>query len=396
MPRRSITDLELEDRTLLMRVDFNVPLDDEMIVTDDTRIRASLETIRYALEQDAKLVLCSHLGRPKGKRDPKLSLEPAGARLAELLDDEVVFADDCIGDGPRKLISDMRGGQVVLLENTRFHPGEKENDEDFAQALAAHADCYVNDAFGTLHRAHASTAGVTRFIKDCAAGFLVDREIEMLSKLRDEPESPFVVVLGGAKVADKIKVIEGLAPHADTVLIGGAMAYTFLKARGIEVGDSLVDNDSLDIATQTMQTLERTKTKLLLPTDHVCAAELANDAKTQTLHREAIPAGLKGLDIGPETVMAFERELLRAKTIFWNGPLGASEYTPFRAGTEKVAKTIAYAGAFSVVGGGDSAAAVTQMGIAARFTHVSTGGGASLTFLEGGALPGLEALEVPE
>lgn len=390
---RTIDELTLDEKRVLIRVDYNVPLDDEGNVVDDTRIRASLPTLRYAMEAGARLVLASHLGRPRGQVVPELTLEPAGARLAELLNTEVIFADDCIGDGPRKLVSDLRDGGIVLLENTRFHAGEEANDEEFSHAMASLADAYVNDAFGTLHRAHASTAGVPALMKDKAAGFLVKKETEILSQLRTGAERPFVVVLGGAKVSDKIGVIRGLLPLADSFLVGGGMALTFLAARGVDVGDSLVEDKALDRARDLLAAVEKAGKRMLLPVDHVAATELAEDAEPQLIDGEAVPAGLKALDVGPATVEAFEREILRAKTIFWNGPLGVYEYTPFRTGTEKLAKTIAYAGAFSVVGGGDSAAAVQRLGIAEKFTHVSTGGGASLEYLEGRELPGLKALE---
>ncbi|HVO31398.1 MAG TPA: phosphoglycerate kinase, partial [bacterium] len=292
----------------------------------------------------------------------------------------------------RKVIGEMRPGQIVLLENTRFHKGEEANDEEFSRALAAFADVYVNDAFGTLHRAHASTAGIAAHVPKKAAGFLVKRELEILGRLRVDPAHPFVCVLGGAKVSDKIGVVEGLLRNVDTFIVGGGMAYTFLKAKGVDVGGSLVESEALKVAKETLAKLEASGKKMLLPVDHVIAADMKEDAKTTVTKDASIPAGLKGFDIGPKTIELFETEILRAKTIFWNGPMGVFEMKPFAAGTEKIAKSIAYSGAMTVVGGGDSAAAVAQLGLAKKFTHVSTGGGASLEFLEGLELPGIKAL----
>ncbi len=387
-----VDELDVEGKRVFTRVDFNVPVAADGSVSDDTRIVETLPTLKYLLEKNAKLVLASHLGRPKGKPEPKYTLEPAGARLAELLGKDVVFAHDCVGDGPKKIIGEMRPGQIVLLENTRFHKGEEANDEEFARALSAFADVYVNDAFGTLHRAHASTAGIAAFVAQKGAGFLVKRELEILGKLRQNPERPFVCVLGGAKVSDKIGVVQGLIEEVDTFLIGGGMAYTFLKAQGVEVGGSLVENEALGTARETLAKLKEAGKTVLLPVDHVIAEEMKEDAKTAITKDAKIPPGLKGFDVGPATIERFEREILRAKTIFWNGPMGVFEMEPFKNGTEKLAKSIAYSGAMTVVGGGDSAAAVAKLGIAKKFTHVSTGGGASLEFLEGIELPGLKAL----
>ena len=397
MAIRYVDELDLEGKRVLTRVDFNVPLGPDGEVTDDTRIRETLPTLTYLLEKKARVILCSHLGRPKGKPDEKYSLLPVADRLSELLENkEVIFVHDCVGDGPRKVIAEMRPGQVVLLENTRFHKGEEANDDEFARALAAFADVYVNDAFGTLHRAHASTAGVAAHVAAKGAGFLVKRELEFLGRLREAPERPFVCVLGGAKVSDKIGVVEGLMTKVDAFIIGGGMAYTFLKAQGVDVGDSRVEADALAIAKDTLKKLTAANKKVLLPVDHIIAADMKEDAKTQITKDASVPKGMKGFDIGPKTIDLFEREILRAKTIFWNGPMGVFEMAPFAAGTEKTAKSIAYSGAMTVVGGGDSAAAVAQLGIAKKFTHVSTGGGAALEFLEGIDLPGLKALSTSQ
>jgi phosphoglycerate kinase len=391
-----IDELKLSGKRTFIRVDFNVPLDDKRRVTDDTRIREALPTIQFARALGAKVILGSHLGRPKGV-DSKLSLEPAATRLSELLgsSSEVLLADDCVGDGVRKLVRDLKEGQVLLLENLRFHAQEEANDEEFARELASLADVYVNDAFGTAHRAHASTAGMVPFVKEKAAGFLIRKELEFLGKLLKGPEKPYVAILGGAKVSDKIKVIENLLPRVDTLLIGGAMAYTFLKAEGVEVGKSRVEGDKLELASKTLEAAKRLGKNLVLPVDHVVAAEpTASTPRSETPER-SIPQGMMGLDIGPKSRKLFREHIRAAKTVLWNGPMGFFEVEPFAQGTRAVAEAMAEnRGATTVVGGGDSAAAVQQMGLGAKMTHVSTGGGASLEFLEGRELPGVKALEV--
>ncbi len=395
MSVRYLDELQLTGKRVFIRVDFNVPLDDKLKVTDDTRIREALPTIQRALKMGAKVILASHLGRPKGV-DPKLSLEPAAKRLAELLgrDYEVLLADDCIGDGVRKLVKDQKEGQVVVLENLRFHPQEEANDEGFARELAAVADVYVNDAFGTAHRAHASTAGMVPFVKEKAAGLLMKKEIEYLGRVVKAPEKPFVAILGGSKVSDKIKVIENLLPRVDALLIGGAMAYTFLRAQDVEVGKSRVEADKLDLARKALEAAKRLGTQLVLPVDHVVAPAF-NDGKNKSdTPDQVIPKDLMGLDIGPKTRDLFRQHIRGAKTVIWNGPMGVFENEAFAAGTREVAQAMASnRAAVTVVGGGDSAAAVTQMGFADKVTHVSTGGGASLEFLEGKELPGIKALE---
>jgi phosphoglycerate kinase len=392
---RYIDQLQLTGKRAFIRVDFNVPLDEKQKVTDDKRIRESLPTLQYALKAGSKVIVASHLGRPKG-RDPKLSLEPAAARLAELLgrQHEVVFADDCVGDGVKKQVRDLEEGQVLVLENLRFHKEEEANDEGFARQLAELADVYVNDAFGTAHRAHASTVGMVQFVKEKAAGFLMRKEIEYLGKVLKNPERPFVAILGGAKVSDKIKVIENLLPRVDTLLLGGAMAYSFLKAQGIEVGRSRVEEDKLDLAGRLLDSAERLKKSLLLPVDHVVGTEPSEKSEAREVPDRAIPAATMGLDIGPKTRSLYREHILGARTVVWNGPMGLFEVKKFAAGTRAVAEAMAsLRGATTVVGGGDSAAAVEQLGMADKMSHVSTGGGASLEFLEGRELPGIKVLE---
>jgi phosphoglycerate kinase len=395
MALKTIDGLELAGKRVFIRVDFNVPLDDACHVTDDARIRAALPTIQYAIKARAKVILASHLGRPKGKPEDreKLTLEPAAVRLSELLGEDVILADDCVGDGVRKLAKELKEGQVLLLENLRFHPEEEKNDESFCRELAALCDVWINDAFGTAHRAHASTAGMAQFVKEKAAGFLIVKEVEYLGKALGSPKRPFVALIGGAKVSDKIKVLESLMSKADAVLIGGAMAYTFLKAQEIAVGRSLVEVDKLDMA---RQVLERAKVKgvdLLLPVDHVCGSEPRESAARQVIDGAAIPDGLMGLDIGPKTLDRYRQRVLAAGTVFWNGPMGLFEQKPWAEGTFGIAKAMAESKAITVVGGGDSAAAVEEAGLVDRMTHVSTGGGASLEFLEGRELPGIKACE---
>jgi phosphoglycerate kinase len=386
--------LPLGGKKVFCRVDFNVPLDDQLRVTDDTRIRESLPTIRHILKAGGKPVCASHLGRPKGKPNPKLRMEPVGAKLAELLgrDYQVLVTDEPTGDGPRKVVADMREGDVVLLENLRFHPGEEKNDEGFAKALASLADGYVNDAFGTAHRAHASTVGMIPFVAFKGGGFLMKKEVEFLGLLLSKVDRPYVALLGGAKVSDKVAVLENLLSRVDVLLIGGAMANTFLKARGADVGASKVEEASLETARRIMERAAKQGVELVLPVDVVVAASL-EETKTQVVPADQVPGGLLSLDIGPRTCAAFGERLRGAKTIFWNGPMGVFEKEPFANGTLEAAQAVAASGAISVVGGGDSVSAVKKSGLSDKITHISTGGGASLEFVEGKALPGLKALE---
>jgi phosphoglycerate kinase len=390
----SVKDLDPRDQRVLVRVDFNVPLE-EGRVTDDTRIRESIPTIRLLRDAGARVILCSHLGRPKGKRDPKFSLAPAAETLSRLLKANVKLAPDCIGPDVERLVQGMKPGEVILLENLRFHPEEEKNDAEFAKKLARLADLYVNDAFGAAHRAHASTAGVTTFLSPAAAGLLLQKELEFLGRATSSPERPYVAILGGAKISGKIEVIESLFGKVDAILIGGAMANTFFKARGWETGRSLVEEDRIDVARSLLDRAAREKIELRLPEDCIVASEAREDAKTRTVAANAIPSDSMSMDIGPETVADYREKILSAKTVLWNGPMGVFEMDPFAAGTKGVAQALAEAtkkGALTIVGGGDSAAAVAKLGLSSEVSHVSTGGGASLEFLEGKTLPGVAAL----
>jgi len=393
---RSVEQLDLPGKRVFVRVDFNVPIDKKTgAVKDDSRIRAALPTIRHALARKARVILASHLGRPDGKVVPELSLENVGARLSQLLGQDVIFADDCIGDGVRKLVADLREGQVLLLENLRFHPEEEKNDDEFARELASLAEVYVNDAFGTAHRAHASTVGMVKHVPQRGAGFLLLSELEHLQPLLKGARRPYLAILGGAKVSDKIKVIENLMTRVDALLIGGAMAYTFMSARGIGVGASRVEKDKLELARRVLDKAKQSRVELVLPVDHVVAREPKGGIETRIVD-DPIPEGWVGLDIGPKTVAQYEQRIAGAATVFWNGPMGMFETPEYAAGTRAVAQALVKAtarGAMTVVGGGDSAAAVVEMGLADKVTHVSTGGGASLEFLEGRELPGVKVLD---
>lgn len=388
---RTLDEVPIEGRHVFIRVDFNVPLDDERRITDDRRIREALPTIRYAIEAGARVVLASHLGRPKGKVQPALSLLPVGERLSELLAQDVVFGDDCVGDAVRRMVTQLGAGGVILLENLRFHSGEEKNDRGFARQLAAGMDVWVMDAFGTAHRAHASTAGMAAFVEDRAAGFLVRKELKYLGEALDDPKRPFVAVLGGAKVSDKIRVIDTLLARCEALLVGGAMAYTLLAARGESVGESLMERELLDEARRLLDRARERGVDLLLPEDHLVVGSLGDERGTLT-EGPSIPAGRMGVDIGSRTRARFRERIAGAGTVFWNGPMGIFERPAFARGTLEIAEAMAASGAVTVVGGGDSAAAVRVAGVADRITHVSTGGGASLKFLEGGPLPALQAL----
>ena len=393
--KMSVEDINPSGKRIFVRVDFNVPQDEQLKITDDTRIRESLKTIQYLADKGGKVILCSHLGRPKGKKNEKYSLKPVAARLSELLKKPVIMMSDCIGDAVKAEVAKMKNGDVALLENVRFYNEEEGNDPAFAKQLADLAEVYVNDAFGTAHRAHASTEGVTKYLKPCVAGFLMMKEIKYLGGAVSNPGRPFVAVIGGAKISGKIDVIQNLMKIADTVIVGGGMAYTFFKSQGFEVGKSLLEVDKVDLARTTLENSKSLGKPLLLPVDNVIAQDLKEGVPTRVVPSNQIPADWEGLDVGPETLKKYETVLMAAKTIFWNGPVGAFEVKPFDKGTLAVANLLARAtekGAATIVGGGDSVAAVTQMGLASKMSHISTGGGASLEFMEGKILPGIAAL----
>lgn len=399
MAKLSVRDLDVNGKRVLMRVDFNVPLEEKeghQSITDDTRIRESLPTIQYLREQGAKVILMSHLGRPKGKPSEKYSLRPAGVRLHELIGHPVIFSTECNGEIPKGIIASMHPGDVTLLENLRFHPEEEGNDPAFAASLAELADIYVNDAFGTAHRAHASTEGVTQKAPQTAMGFLLEKELKYLDEELANPGRPFVVILGGAKVSSKITVIESLMAKADTILIGGAMAYTFFKAQGIDTGDSLVEADKVDLALRILETAKQKGVKFLLPVDSLVTDEIKAGANTQFTPElapgQGIPAGWQGVDIGPKTIELFSNEIAGAKTVLWNGPVGIFEIPDFAAGTRALAEAIANSNCVSIIGGGDSVTAVKQFGLGEKMTFISTGGGASLELIEGRELPGVAAI----
>ncbi|MBC7360718.1 MAG: phosphoglycerate kinase [Candidatus Aminicenantes bacterium] len=389
-----LEEIEVKGKTVFLRVDFNVPLDENLNIRDDTRIQASLPTIKYLLEKGAKLVVASHLGRPKGQFNPKMSLKPVAARLEQLLPGtKIIMAPDVIGDEVNRLKAGLKEGQLLLLENVRFYKQETDNDSEFSKKLAEGCQVFVNDAFGSCHRAHASVVGIASYIKEKAAGYLLKKEIDYLSKITHNPEKPYVAILGGAKIEDKIPVLESLVTKADALLIGGAMAYTFLKAEGKQVGKSLVEDDKLEIARGIMKKAEENRVKFLLPLDHVLTASIESKEIAKIADSYPLPDDLIGVDIGPKTIEEYKNQIKAARTIFWNGPLGVFEVEAFSKGTMEIAKAVAVSGALSVVGGGDSIAAIQKAGVADKISHISTGGGASLEFVAYGTLPGIEALE---
>ena len=392
MNKKTVRDIDVAGKKILVRCDFNVPLDGETgEITDNRRIKAAIPTIQYLINHNAKVILCSHLGRPKGEVNPKYSLKPVAVELSKLLGKEVKLAKDVIGENAQKLTSEIKEGEVVLLENVRFHKEEEKNDPEFAKKLASFAEIYVNDAFGTAHRAHASTAGVANYLP-AVSGFLIEKELEFLGSSLENPERPFVAILGGAKVSDKIGVIENLIEKVDTLIIGGGMAYTFYKAQGHHIGTSICEEDKLDLATSLLKKAEEKGVKLLLPVDNHISSEYSNNGEDRFVESTEIPDGFMGLDIGPKTIEIFKDAIKNAKTVLWNGPLGVTEFSKFAEGTRAVATALAESDAVTIIGGGDSAAAVEKMGLADKMTHISTGGGASLEFLEGKVLPGIDCL----
>jgi len=395
MNKLSIDNVELKGKRVLVRVDFNVPLDENMNITDDRRITEALPTIKKIISAGGRAILMSHLGRPKGERKSEFSLKPVAKRLSELLNKSVVFADDCIGEAVMNQAKALNDGEVMLLENLRFHKQEEKNDPEFSKQLAELGEVYINDAFGSAHRAHASTEGLTKYIKVCASGYLMQKELDYLGKAIAEPKRPFTAILGGAKISGKIDVIQNLKDKVDTLIIGGGMAYTFYKAMGYEIGTSLLEVEKVDLAKEILDAFSNSNAKLLIPEDVVVASEFKNDSPSEVVDVKNIPADKMGLDIGPKTVANFVNVILNSKTIVWNGPVGVFEFDNFAKGTNAIAEALAKAtanGAVTIIGGGDSAAAIKKAGLENNVTHVSTGGGASLEFLEGKILPGVAAL----
>ena len=391
MNKKTVKDIDLKGKKVFVRCDFNVPMDEKQNITDNTRIVAALPTIKYLLEQDCKIILASHLGRPKGEVKPEFSLAPVAKELSKLLNKEVIMAKDVIGEDAENKAKNLKNGEILLLENVRFHREETDNDPEFAKKLASFGEIFVNDAFGTAHRAHASTEGVTKYLP-AVSGFLIEKELKFLGEALENPERPFVAILGGSKVSDKIGVIENLLEKVDTLIIGGGMAYTFFKAQGYSVGESLCEEDKCDLALELMEKAKEKNVKFLLPIDNKVGKEFKPDTESKTVKSTEIPDGWEGLDIGEETIKLYKEELKNAKTIVWNGPLGVFEFDQFAVGTNEIAKALGDIDAIKIIGGGDSAAAVEKAGLADKMTHISTGGGASLEFLEGKKLPGIEAL----
>ena len=392
MNKKTVKDIDLKGKKVLVRCDFNVPYDENRVITDNRRIVAALPTINYLLENNCKVILCSHLGRPKGEVKPEFSLDIVATELSKLLGKDVKLAKDVVGEDAKKLASELKEGEVMLLENVRFEPGEEKNDEELSKKFASLAEVFVNDAFGTAHRAHSSTTGVASFLP-AVSGFLIEKELNFLGNALENPERPFVAILGGKKVSDKIGVINSLLEKVDTLMIGGAMAYTFFKSMGYNVGDSICEEDKLDLAKELMEKAKAKGVKFMLPVDTKIGKEFDPNTESKTVGYKEIPDGWEGYDIGAETIKIYSEELQKAKTVIWNGPLGLFEFDQFAIGTNSIAKVLADVDAIKIIGGGDSAAAVEKAGLSEKFTHVSTGGGASLEFLEGKKLPGIEALQ---
>ena len=396
MNKKTVKDIDVNGKKVLVRCDFNVPIDSETgKITDNRRIRAALPTIQYLLDHNAKVILCSHLGRPKGEFNLKYSLKPVAEELSKLLNKDVKLAKDVIGESAKELTTNMKEGDIVLLENVRFHKEEEQNDPEYSKALASMAEIYVNDAFGTAHRAHSSTTGVADYLP-AVSGFLIEKELEFLGGALENPKHPFVAILGGAKVSDKIGVIENLLDKVDTLIIGGGMAYTFYKAQGHHIGTSICEEDKLDLAKSILEKAQEKGVKLLLPVDNHVSSEYSNNGEDKMVDSTEIPDGFMGLDIGPKTIEKFEEAVKDAKTVVWNGPLGVCEFDKFATGTKAVATMLSKLDAITIIGGGDSAAAIEKLGLADKMTHISTGGGASLEFLEGKTLPGIACLQDKE